>query len=90
MGGCGIGPETFYFSVGKHAKEVLREAIAQSEAKTSETVPPAQFSISVGKIAKAVAFAGKQRQRAVAEKIAQALSDSGGNDDINISSNSFG
>ena len=81
----GVGPETFYLSVGKHAKEVLREAIVQSEAKASETVPPVQFSVSVGKVAKAVAFAGKERQRVVAKKIAEALSDSGGSDHITIS-----
>ncbi len=83
--GVGIGPNRVYVAVGKQVKEVLREAIGQSENVASQTVPPMQFSIDLSEVARFVAVVGEEKQRAVAQKVVEALKETDGKDHVNLS-----
>lgn len=81
----GIGPQSFYLSAGKHAVPGLRKAIRRSEDGSPETVPPLQFSVALGDVARFVAAVGKEEQQAAARKAAGVLEKADGQDHVNVS-----
>ncbi|MGA2798674.1 MAG: hypothetical protein ABSE63_13915, partial [Thermoguttaceae bacterium] len=81
----GIGDKQVFIAAGRDAVKTLKEAIDKSQSEAGKEVPAWQIVMSGLKIAKFVsAVADDEQAKAVADKIAASLEQSGGKDHLTI------
>ncbi len=81
----GIGDKQVFIAAGRDAAKTLKEAIDKSQSEAGKEIPASQIVMSGLKIAKFVsAVADDDQAKAVADKIAATLEQSGGKDHLTI------
>jgi hypothetical protein len=69
----GIGTQAVYVAAGQNNLEAVKKAIDASKAEPNKTVPPFEFSASLGQIMEVAAANGKEEDRATLQAIADML-----------------
>jgi len=80
----GFGPEGVYLAAGRDAAGRLKQAIEQSSAQKSQTVPPMQVSVDLGNLAKFVSEMGDEETSVPAGMLAAMLAPAGEKDHITL------
>ena len=81
----GIGDKQVFIAAGRDALKTLKEAIDKSQSEAGKEIPASQVVVSGLKIAKFVsAVADDDQAKAIADKIAGSLEQSGGKDHLTI------
>jgi hypothetical protein len=81
----GIGDKQVFIAAGRDAVKTLKEAIDKSQSEAGKEIPASQVVVSGLKIAKFVsAVADDDEAKAMADKIAASLEQSGGKDHMTI------
>jgi hypothetical protein len=81
----GIGDKQVFIAAGRDAAKTLKEAIDKSQSEAGKEIPASQIVVSSLKFAKFVsAVADDDQAKAVADKVAIALEQSGGKDHLII------
>ncbi len=80
----GIGETSLYLAAGRDASQTLKKAIDGSKAGGDKSLPPVQFSVAGGPIARFVAAVGDDDAKMPAQMIAKILEDSAGKDHVKL------
>jgi hypothetical protein len=80
----GIGQQAAYFSIGRDALEVLKQAMDRSAAEQHKGVPPVELSLSLRPVAETVAALGHPADHGLARLIAEELKKTPGGDQISL------
>jgi len=78
----GIGDEAVYVAAGRDAAKTLKKAIGASKKAGRSPVPPASFTLDLGKLAELATHCPKEKVSATAEKVLEIFKAAKGNDQI--------
>jgi len=80
----GIGDQSYYLSAGRDALKTLKQAIERSQTRSFQTIPPAELSIDLGRVAKFMAAVGEEKHQAKAREAAALLQKAAGEDRVHF------
>ena len=80
----GIGDTSLYLAAGRDASKTLKKAIDGSKAGGGKSLPPVQFSVAAGAIARFVAAVAEGEEKQPAEMVAKILEGSEGKDHVRL------
>jgi len=80
----GIGDTSLYLAAGRDASQTLKKAIDASKAGDGKSLPPVQFSVAAGAMARFVAAVADDDAKMPAQMVAKTLEDSAGKDHVSL------
>jgi len=80
----GIGDNRLYLATGRDAAKTLKQVIDNSKSDDGKSLPPVQFSVAAGPIARFVAAVADEDEKQPAEMVAKLLEGSEGKDHVKL------
>jgi hypothetical protein len=80
----GVGDTSVYLAAGRDASKTLKKAIDASKAGGDKSLPPVEFSVAAGAIARFVATVADDDEKQPAEMVAKILEASEGKDHVKL------